>query len=297
MKNTIDMNLLLYLNVLLEEQNISRAAKRLCISQPALSNALSRMREAFGDDILTRSQGNMVPTPFATHIRLALREALEKIDSEVLHKREFDPRTDSYQFNLSFYGYEESVILPALWQELEQFPKLVLSNRAPNRLQIFDSLRLLQVHFTTMTMEKSSADFCTRRLLSDDFVAVTHKDFAPPMLDSSTYFSHHHVIASPVGEQSMVDNLIAPLGQSRRVIARLSEFSSIPMMLCADKNAISTIPKKLADIWLRHFPLRIMPLPFAIAPLKVFLSWHKSAENIPALDWFKQKLIAVAKNI
>src|SRR5262245_5181861 len=92
----IDLNLLTYLDVLLDEMNISRAALKLRITQPALSNALARLRLMLDDEILVRAGRQMIPTPFARNIRIALKQSLAQIHQEVLAKKRFDPDRDSF---------------------------------------------------------------------------------------------------------------------------------------------------------------------------------------------------------
>lgn len=292
MKNNFDLNLLIYLDALLDEPTISQAAKRLHISQPALSNALNRLRVAFDDEILVRSPSGMTKTPFADQIRLPTKLLLEKFDKEIMIKKSFVPEKDTFQFTLAFYGYEEAVLLPTLWQEIAHYPHLSITNRTPHRSHMVDLLRMMHVHFSTISIDNDHSDYRTRRLLTDHFVCCAHEDFAPAALSADDFFSAHHLVVSPNGEMSLVDKL---LEKPRKTQIRVSEFSSIPQMLCADKRLITSVPSNLAHAWQQYFPLRIIPFPLPMPPLKIFLTWHKTTESIPALVWFKKKIIDAAQ--
>lgn len=288
----IDLNLLVYLDALLDEGNISNAAKRLHISQPALSNALARLRAMFGDHLLIRSQEKMVKTPFADSIRVSLKQALQKIEHEILAKKQFDPTKYAFLFSTAFHGYEEAIAFPVMVQTLSHYPHLTIKNRTPNRYRIINELNHSLVHFTSADTGEY-LDIKRRLWLIDEFICIVNRDFDEITLNAATYYDQNHLLITPQGEGSIVDQLLIDTDRKRNIRVGVSEFGYAPILLSNNKTVVSTVPQKVAALWAHHFPLKMLPCPLKLPPLKIFLSWHKSADSLPALTWFKEQLLTL----
>jgi DNA-binding transcriptional LysR family regulator len=285
----IDLNLLPYLDVLLDEASITKAARKLNITQAALSNALLRLRETFDDQLLVRSGRRMVATPLAKKIHLPLKQSLGHIHNEILQERTFNPQHDIFQFNTAFHGHEEALLMPKLWQSMRNYPGLIITNRVPNHHVIAEELALGEVHFTTATIPQTSADIMCKLIFSETIVCVAHHQFTHASLTKEEYFRQNHLLITPGGGQSLIDTLLKDkaLRMSRITV---SEFGNAPFLLSQNHHLISSVPKRLAIMWQANFPLKIVPFPIAIPPISIFLRWHKNAEHNPALRWFKDLL-------
>lgn len=291
----LDLNLLFYLDVLLDEKHISKAAKRLHLSQPALSNALRRMRESLGDALLVRAGNDMELTPFARHIQTPLKEILHKLE-QILKTRTFDPWEDEFSFQLGFHGYEELFLLPRLIREFSQYPRVSLCNRVPKTMHIVDDLCKGTVHFTTTPLIEERAEIMRLLLFEDEFVSVVHNDAEQISLDIDRYCQSSHLLITPNGGAGFADQALKKINRHRYIKITTGEFSNAPFVLAQDNSLMATVPRRLAQSWLERFPLRIVPCPVSLDPLAIYLSWHRSMQSYSHMNWFKQRCLAHARD-
>jgi len=290
----MDLNLLHYLEVLLDERHVGRAAKRLSLTQPALSNALRRLRDALGDDLLVRSGSSMVLSPFAKTIQTPLKQSLQTLKENILTKRTFDPTKDIFRFVTAFHGYEELILFSRLVQDFRRFQGLSLFNSLPKSMHIVDELAQGKVHFTTtpLTTERSSIMRC--KILGDRFVCVVHNESRVTALDLNSYCEQNHLLITPHGGPGFLDEALSQIGRTRYIKATVGEFSSAPFVLERDSSLLTTVPERLAKIWLTRFPFRLLPCPVKIKPLTIYLSWHANMQNSPQMIWFKDQCLRLA---
>lgn len=288
MLEKLDLNLLVYIDVLLEEMHITRASKRLRISQAALSNALARARLLLSDELLVRNGSRMVATTYAKQIKKPLRQVMESLSTEVLFKKSFDPNLDSFQFLTAFRGYEEAVLLPGLLAELSKYPKLALLNQSPKTLHLMDALSEGTVHLTLTPNPGTHVGILRKKVLSDNFVCVANKQFSKKTLTLQEYVKQRHLVVSLHGTGlGFVDRALERIEQTRFVAVRVGEFGTAPLLISKDKTLLTTIPERIAKIWVEYYDFKIFPCPFEIEPLELFLSWHSSKNKSPEIMWFK----------
>ena len=135
----VDLNLLVYLDVLLRECNVTRAAEELGISQPAMSNSLRRLRDLFNDPILVRTSDGMTPTDRALELQPMVRTVLAAAEQAILPKTEFEPANSSRIFRITASDYTESTLLPRLLEELlKQAPDIRLDIMTPSDISFHD---------------------------------------------------------------------------------------------------------------------------------------------------------------
>jgi DNA-binding transcriptional LysR family regulator len=290
----IDLNLLIYLDVLLDEAHIGNAAKRLAITQPALSNALKRLRESLGDDLLIRSGREMVLSPFAKAIRTPLKQSLLVLEENVLAKKTFDPYKDTFQFMTALHGYEEIILLPRLVQAFAEFPGLSILNSSPKSMHIIDDLSTGTIHFTATPMTTPRSGIMRCKLFTDEFVCVVHEKSTSTTFDLDSFCKQRHLLIAPHGGKGFIDDALARIDRVRFVKTTVGEFSSAPIILEHDPSLMTTVPKRLASLWTTRFPLKILNCPVPIEPLTIYLSWHVNMQNSPQIVWFKEQCLKLA---
>lgn len=290
MLENLDLNLLCYVDMILEESSVTRAAARLHISQSALSNALARARVLLNDDILVRSGKRMVPTPYAIRIKTPLRQAIESLKTDILPQKSFDPKTDSFCFRTAFRGFEESVILPGLFASLAEYPNLSLFNRHPRSIHDVDELAKGIIHFTLTPRIRERDGIMCKRLITEKFVCVVGQGFHANELDAGSLCNHKHLLISLFGGPGIVDQELEKHGMKRSIRITVGEFGTAPLMLLSDPSLVTIVPESLAKLWGRHYPLRVLSCPLKIEPLVLYLSWHASSQKSPPLVWFKDQI-------
>lgn len=297
--SAIDLNLLSAFEALFAERNVTRAGSRLGLTQPAMSNALRRLREMFGDPLFIRNSREMVPTARSAEIAPKIAGALSTVRG-ILVQSPFDPLESSRRFSIATTDYVEFLFLPFVHRRVQK--------EAPSMSFI---LRRVPTMFALPQDELASGafDFAigpfplpltpqsglhSLPLFQDRWVCVIRKGHpvVKRRLSLSQFVSLKHVpIAYPLGEgRGMVDKLLADRGLKRTVATTVAHFISAPFY-AANSDCITLVPSRLAKYVARFLPVRVFPVPFAQPPLEFSLIWHARMHSEPAHIWVR-KLIA-----
>lgn len=295
----IDLNLLASLDVLIEEANVTRAAVRLGISQPALSAQLARLRLMIGDPLLVPSETGrgMVATTHALALRNRLHAALEELRSAVRPPSPFDPTTDTRTFSIAATDYAAIVLGLALIEQL-------LAGAGPG---IRVRIRSLQPT-SNEELERGDVDLLigadqsmagampVSRLLDEGFVMIQRKGHprGTHALDLEGYCSLKHVLVSPFDGnlRGVIDDQLAQSGHSRHVVLAVHQFALAPMIV-ERGDLVSTLPEKLA----RRFADRVdvFELPFQARGFSLFATWHPRSHQDQGHIWLRRQLAVLAK--
>jgi len=287
-----DLNLLVSLDVLLAEGNVTRAAKRLGLSQPALSAQLKQLRDSFDDPLLIPAARGMTLTSRAEALREPLREALAQIQTLTAGARTFDPASARQTFRI--------VASDAIHHAASAFLVAQLGSRAPEcriALLPYDGART-QEQMTTGevdlwlgTQSSIPPNLRARTLYEESFLCVMRRDhpLASRPLDLDHFCALEHVLVSPSGGgfHGVVDQSLASLGRSRRVTVSLNSFLLVPAVI-AESELIATVPARLARAWAQQ--LEVLAPPLEIAGFTVMMGWHPRAHADPAQLWLRQQL-------
>lgn len=295
----IDCNLLVAFEALLAERNVTRAASRLGVTQPAMSNALRRLRALLDDPVFVRTSEGMTPTPRALAIGPAITTALNGIRT-ALSATGFDPERSTTRFSVATLDYLEALFFPRLIGKLEAAgPAIHLRVR-----------RLAAIYEVPQQQLESGAIDCavgpfpqpmtpqsgllSQVLGDEDWVCVGrrgHPAFRRRM-SLKTYAGLRHLAIAfpePGGGSGMIDRLLAGHGLTRTCPATVPHFLTLPFHV-AQTDCIATLPRSLAVLFARALPLQLAECPLP-KPTAISLVWHSRVDGDPAQRWLR-KLMA-----
>jgi DNA-binding transcriptional LysR family regulator len=288
---TMDLNLLAVFRAVEETRHVTRAAKQLGVTQPALSQALRRLREELGDPLFLRTPRGMVLTPLAESIAVPIRETLTRIEHEVIERGPFRPATLERTFRLRSTDYLESLLSAPLVD--------ALATEAPH---VRFSLVAVGVELPKEELESGTCDlaiagffgelpdgFHQQVLFSDSFAcAVSHQHprIRRPV-DLDAFCAERHILVAPSGDLSgAVDRALAKRHRSRKVVVGASGFMA-GGWLAARSEAILTAPSRLLQLLAEPFGLVTFPSPIELSPIKIAQVWHARNHQDAAHRWFR----------
>lgn len=290
--NKLDLNLLVALDALLSEQNISRAAEKIHLSQSAMSNALARLREYFDDELLVQVGRKMEPTPRAEALREHVRDILVRVDATVAAQPEFVPAQANRLFRLLVSDYTMTTLMPHLFKlAYEQAPGIRLDLRPliayPHRV-----LERGEADLLIIPKEYSSTEHPADLLLEETFCCVVWNEspLAQGALTKERYMAASHIVVQVGdGQTALEDWFMQRLGIVRRVEASTYSFMSPPYLLVGT-NRIATMHRRLAEEAARSLPIALREVPIAVPTMEQAMQWHKHRTSDPGLTWLRALL-------
>jgi DNA-binding transcriptional LysR family regulator len=302
---TLDLNLLRVLDAVMAEGSLTRAASVLSMTQPAVSHALKRLREALDQELFVRTAHGMRPTPQAEVLWPQVREALATLRS-ALAPGDFDPRRDPVQMCIAMADATAALLAPAL---IEGFARqgakanlrvLPLTTRDPRRLLDSGEVDLAVGFFpealTAIVAHGRDSHLLHARLYATRYVCVMRRGHplatAPLTLDD--YCEAHHLLVSFSGRpHGYVDHALAALGRQRRVVLTVNQFFTAGRVV-AVSDLLTVLPEGFVPATGFSQELVIRELPLALPPVFVEMLWHLRHENAPAHRWLREQMLAAA---
>ncbi|POA64016.1 LysR family transcriptional regulator [Pseudomonas sp. GW531-T4] len=289
----LDINLLLTLDVLLAEHNVTRAAQRLNLSQPSVSVHLAKLREIFGDPLLLPGPRGMRPTVRADELREPLRRALEALELAVSPASPFDPGAAANTWSVSASDYGEStVILPALAGLRTAAPgtRLAVLELEPGRL--VRQAEQGRIDLALHTSEDSPPGLRRRVLFSERYVLVGRAGH--PRLQRRPSLAQfgklEHVVVSPDGGgfHGVTDSALGEVGLTRRVVLSVPHFLFVLSAL-ASSDLVAMLPARLV----RDNPaLKVVEPPLEVPGYEMAMLWHERCHRDPAHQWLREFIVA-----
>ena len=284
----VDLNLLVTLLVLLRERSVSKAAACLYLGQPAVSGALARLRELFGDELLVRTRSGMEPTARALELQAAIAPAIENIQAAVFRPPVFDPRAERRTLVVGMSDWADIWLLPPLLERLStEAPGLRVAVVATDPFRGADMLARGEMDLGVGVFPDGPAWLRRTHLCELRYRCVYNPALvrARRALTLKQYAALPHLLVSYRGAfHSVVDDGLAALGLGRSVVYTSSRFASLPGVL-KRVGAIATVPEVLAPIWQADYGLAHCALPLEVAPFQVAVVTHATREKDPALNW------------
>ncbi|MFO0603579.1 MAG: LysR family transcriptional regulator [Polyangiales bacterium] len=294
----LDLNLLRLLDALLAERHLTRAAKRVGLSQPAMSHGLARLRKHLGDPLFVRTRQGLEPTDRAARLGPPLRDALASIE-RALAGDTFDPATARRTFSLATADYGAFVLLPRLLERLGRLAPGVdlwtrtIADDAVAQLAAGEADATLAVP----TLRGGGTVIHSRVLYEERFVCVVREGHpkVKKRLDLDTWASLPHAFVAPGGKPGgVVDDVLAQHGKQRRVACAVPHFLLAPHVV-ASSDLVLTVGARVAEAFAKVLPLRVVEAPVALPGFRMSLAWHERQHRDPAQRWFRAQVAEAAK--
>jgi LysR family transcriptional regulator, nod-box dependent transcriptional activator len=290
----LDLNLLVALHALLDEKNITLAGKRVHLTQSAMSGALARLRQFFGDELLVQVGRKMVPTPLGESLIEPVREILIKVKATVEARPGFDPKTSTRRFSMMMSDFCVTALMIDVTQRAETLAPGVsfeiLSNNVEEPHEFLDRA---DVDLLVMPDHLLTRGHPQEILFEDDFVCIAWNgnDAVGESLTLEQYLELGHVICqfnrgrTPIADEWYLQNH----GHTRHIEVMTTTFNAIPLHV-VNTRRIATLHSRLARYYARILPIRLIVPPVQIPPIKEAVQWHSLFANDPGVIWLRQLL-------
>jgi len=298
---TLDLNLLRVFDEVMAERSLTRAAHKLSLTQPAISNAMRRLREALGDELLKRNGQALEPTPRAQSLWPIVRESLKQLQNS-LDPDEFDPSEAITTFIVAMADATAAEIVPALLEILEQQAPGVslrivpLTTRDPRELLRQEAADLAVGYFPAaiadLTSRAQSGDLVSfehSRLFDGEYVCVMRKDhpLARVELTLDSFCSCRHLLVSFSGRPfGFIDESLAALGRTRRVVGTVNQFATAGRVVM-QTNLLTVLPRHFVSVAGIESLLVMKKLPFDSPIVHVDMLWHHHSFTPKAQRWLR----------
>lgn len=287
----LDLNLLVALEALLDELSVTKAAERLHLSQAATSNALTRLRDYFGDDLLVRVGRQMVMTDRARVIHSEVREVLRQIDMRVLSAPEFHPEDQQRTITIMTSDVASVVFMAPISRRIAALAPGITFNIRPIAHPPHLYLEQGRMDFLLIPRQYTSPMHPMQELYREPFACLIWKDgkHAKVELSTEAYLASDHVTLE-IGQMAKVPadrNLIEQTHGMLRSAVMVNSFTAVPWMVVGT-DRIGTVPESLAREAAKILPLVVKPLPFDVPENRLVLQWGKFAEEDACLKWVRQ---------
>lgn len=306
----VDLNLLVYLDVLLRECNVTRAAEELSISQPAMSNSLRRLRDLFDDPILVRTSDGMKPTDRAVELQPLVRTVLAAAEQAILPKTDFNPAASRRIFRIMASDYTEATLVPALLRPLrKQAPKIRLDIMTPSDVSFHDVERG-KVDLVINRFDTLPQSFHQVRLWDDSFSCVVgaHNSIINNW-SLESYLQAKHVWVSKTGmgvgvgmsaddvqRLGWVDNALQKI-DVKREIALFTRHYQAALRLAEQDDLVVTLPSMAARQLENNNNVKILEPPFSIPRMRLKMVWSPLLQHDPGHRWIRQLIKQVSEDM
>ena len=295
---SVDLNLLVVFDALMTEHSVSRAARRIGLSQPATSNALARLRDVFDDRLFVRRGSEMVPTPRAEVIAGHVRAGLGHLDLALGPPRGFDPATAQRELVIATADYASLVILPDLMRRIRtQAPGIDVKVVPYGPVVPFDGLARGDVDLVVGSPRNVPPGVAVGDLFEDRFTCLVRKDHPKVgrRLTLARFVELDHLLVAPLGgKRGFVDRALGALDRRRRIALRVPDFLLAPFIVAAT-DLVVTLPTGVAAVLGERLELRRLAPPVEIPSFSYALLWDERRNDDPALQWLRECVSEAAK--
>lgn len=286
----VDLNLLVVFDHLLRQRTVSGVAKALNLSQPAVSNALARLRRTFEDELFVRSAKGMLPTPFAQELAEPVAYALDALRSALNRNPSFDPVTSERAFHLAMTDIGEVHFIPKLMSVLrEQAPRVSVGTVRNTAVTLAEEMSHGKVDLAVGHLPELTAEFFQRRLFRQRYVCMFRPGHA---LDKRTvrlkdFEAADHVVVTAAGTgHARVDEILARQGVQRNIRLRVPHFVALADIV-QSTDLVATVTEKFAQRSAACFGLRYIRHPVDLPEIQINLFWHARYHRDPANQWLR----------
>jgi DNA-binding transcriptional LysR family regulator len=306
----IDLNLLVYLDVLLRERSVTKAANQLGLSQPAMSNGLRRLRDMLGDPLLVRTSNGMTPTERAIELQPIIRQSLSQLEQALQSRQPFDAANSDRVFRIMASDYAESALFPQVLRHLrDAAPGVALDIMTPSDVTFLD-VEQGKVDMVINRFDAMPQSFHQKTLWRDSFSCLLSCD--NPIIDNfnlETYLQANHIWVSKTGfgagvginpqdvqRLGWVDGALNTLNKKRNITVFTRHYQTA-MLLAEQEDLIVTLPTRAAKLRRDHKEVVIKKPPFLIPEIELKMAWSPLLQHNPSHRWLRTLIADVAQQI
>lgn len=290
---TLDLNLLRAFDVIYAERNLTRSAKVLNVSQPAVSNALNRLRESLGDQLFVRGKRGMMPTPFAEHFAGAVHNALDLVRSGISANEDFQPETSERRFRISMNDPAETLFLfPLIEKCIRVAPGVDISSTFVGRYELANEMGVGALDAAVEVPIPADERVNHAPLVNESYACMVRPGH--PLagrdlrLEDYLALDHIHVSARRHG-LGHVDRAMAEINLSRHIKVRIRSAA-----LAADIVNCTNLSMSMPERFAKYYQLTCLKLPFPVPPIAWQLYWPSRLEQDAGSIWMREQILEIA---
>ncbi|MFJ1467087.1 LysR family transcriptional regulator [Massilia orientalis] len=288
--SSIDLNLLSVFQEVYRERQISAAARRLGLTQSAVSNALARLRRTFGDELFVRTAYGMQPTPLAQQMAEPIGAAMAQVALALSQRSRFDPATSARRFTLAMTDVGEVYFMPVLIERCRTVaPNVEIASLRANGLTLKDDMETGRVDLAIGAFEDVSEALYHRALFRQPFVSMFRKDhpLAKGKVDLERFVAAPHLIVDAAqSPYDRINGLLEKAGVTAGARFRVPHFTAVPYIVSTSELVV-TVPQKLAESAASPFGLKWIEPPLALPALQTNVFWHRRFNHDPGIQWLR----------
>ncbi len=303
----IDLNLLIHLDVLLRERNVTNAANVLGLSQPAMSNGLRRLRDLFEDPLLVRTSDGMTPTERALGLQPVVRDMLASVEKALQPQADFDAKSDNRVFRIMASDYAEAALFPEILKRMRvEAPNITLDIMTPSDVSYLD-VEQGKVDMVINRFDTIPLSFHQKGVWKDDFAClVSVKNKILENFNLTSYLKAQHVWVSKTGmgvgvginpedvqRLGWVDEALSSLGKTRHISVFTRHYQAA-MLLAEQSDLVVTLPSRAARLQSDNPHVIIKEPPFDIPAFELKMAWSPLLQHNPAHRWMRNLIVEVA---
>jgi DNA-binding transcriptional LysR family regulator len=288
--SSIDLNLLSVFQEVYRERQISGAARRLGLTQSAVSNALARLRRTFGDELFVRTAHGMQPTPLAQQMAEPIGAAMAQVALALSQRSRFEPGTSARRFTLAMTDVGEVYFMPVLIERCRALaPGVEIASRRANPLSLKDDMETGRVDLAIGAFEEVSEALYQRQLFRQAFVSMFRKGhpLGKGAVDLARFVQATHLIVDAAqSPYDRINALLEKAGVGAQARFRVPHFTAVPYIV-ATSDLVVTVPQKLAESAAAPFGLKWIEPPLALPTLQTNVFWHRRFNHDPGIQWLR----------
>ncbi len=295
--NRLDLNLLVALDALLGEKSITRASRRLHLSQSATSGVLARLRDYFKDELLVPVGRNLILTPLAVSLIEPVRDVLLQIQRTIEIKPEFDPATAVREFRIVASDFVSTVLLGELGRRIAGEAPGVSVDISLSSETFTERLERGEVELVILPRRYMSESQPTEMLFEESYTCIvwTGNTLVGDVLTLDKYMELGHVCSRfGIAQTSFEEQFLREKGYDRRIEVSTPNFTSLPHFVIGT-NRIATMHTRLARMLACYYPIRLVAPPIPIPKVEMCMQWNRYLENDPSHQWLRRMLVDIAR--
>jgi len=293
----LNLNLIVVLDALLSECNVTKAGLRLHVSQTTISDALGRLREYFNDELLTQVGRKMVPTPLGASLAKPVRDMLLQADIILTTRPMFDPAAAERKFTFMISDYVTTVLMLKAIPLLAKVAPKVVVEIIPQSNVPSESLDRGDIDFLIIPQAFLAPDCPSAELFTDAFccVAWTGNTLVGEVIDEQQFLALGHVMVKLGSHRqpSIEEFFFKTLRSARRIETITMDFNAVPQAVVGTQR-VAIVHRKLAEHYAALLPIRIVPLTFELPTITEYIQWNRYSAHDPAIIWMRDLLRSLA---